>query len=395
MNNALMPTYMRQPVAFLRGAGVWLYDESGRAYLDALAGIAVCGLGHAHPDVAAALADQAATLIHTSNLYRIPLQEELAALLTQISGMNNCFFANSGAEANEGALKLARLHGHSRGIAHPAVLVMDNSFHGRTLATLSATGNVKVQKGFEPLVEGFIHVPFGDIEAIKAAALHHPNITALLVEPIQGESGVRLPPQGLQSYLDQIRALCDQYDWLMMLDEIQTGNARTGKYFAFQYSHSLPDVVTTAKGLGNGFPIAAVLAAGKAKDLFQPGMHGTTYGGTPLACRVALTTVRALLQGPMENAHLQGMALKEAFHQRLGHLGVEVTGLGLMLALVLPVSALPLVERGRDAGVLFAVSSENRIRLLPPLIISTEECALLVDRLSTVVENYLREVAGA
>ncbi len=232
MNDTLMPTYMRQPVAFLRGSGVWLYDESGRAYLDALAGIAVCGLGHAHPGVAAALAAQATTLIHTSNLYRIPLQEELAALLTQVSGMNNCFFANSGAEANEGALKLARLHGHSRGITNPAVLVMENSFHGRTLATLSATGYVKVQKGFEPLVEGFIRVPFGSIEAIQAAAHNHPHIVALLVDPIQGESGVRLPPQGLESYLDQLRSLCDQHDWLMMLDEIQTGNARTGKYFA-------------------------------------------------------------------------------------------------------------------------------------------------------------------
>ncbi len=389
MSTSLMPTYARQPVAFVRGEGIWLEDEHGRRYLDALSGIAVCGLGHAHPRIAAAIAEQAQTLIHTSNLYRIPLQEKLAAELCTVSGMTRCFFANSGAEANEGALKLARLHGHRRGIARPAVLVMENSFHGRTLATLSATGNVKVQKGFEPLVDGFIRVPFDDIAAIEKAAQEHPEIVAILVEPIQGESGVRLPAQGLTTYLSALRQLCDRHDWLLMLDEVQTGNGRTGRYFAFQHSPILPDVVSTAKGLGNGFPIAAVLVAGKASDLFGPGMHGTTFGGSPLACRVALCTIELLRDGAMDNAARVGAALQQSLTARLQGLDIEVTGLGMMIGIILPGDATPLIERGREAGLLFAVSAERRIRLLPPLIMNDSEAEELSERLSRLIRDFL------
>ncbi len=389
MSTSLMPTYARQPVAFVRGEGVWLEDEQGRRYLDALSGIAVCGLGHAHPRIAAAIAEQAQTLIHTSNLYRIPLQEQLAAQLCAVSGMARCFFGNSGAEANEGALKLARLHGHRRGIARPAVLVMENSFHGRTLATLSATGNPKVQKGFEPLVEGFIRVPFDDLAAIERAAQEHPEIAAILVEPIQGESGVRLPAQGLTAYLSALRQLCDRHDWLLMLDEVQTGNGRTGRYFAFQHSPILPDVVSTAKGLGNGFPIAAVLVAGKASDLFGPGMHGTTFGGSPLACRVALCTIELLCNGAMANAAHVGAALQQSLRSRLAGLDIEVGGLGMMIGIVLPCDATPLVERGREAGLLFAVSAERRIRLLPPLIMNEHEADELSERLSRLIRDFL------
>ena len=286
MTSALMPTYARQPIAFVKGSGCWLYDHEGQAYLDALTGIAVCGLGHAHPVIAEAIADQAATLVHTSNLYQIPLQEALGQALHEASGMEFCFFSNSGAEANEAAIKLARLFGHQKNIAEPAIVVMENSFHGRTLATLSATGNKKVQMGFEPLVQGFIRVPFDDIAAIEAVIATNPNIVAILVEPIQGEGGIRIPKSGF-AYLEALRAVCDKHDLLFMLDEIQTGNGRTGKYFAYQHTSIKPDVVTTAKGLGNGFPIGACLVQGKARDLFKAGNHGSTYGGTPLACRAS------------------------------------------------------------------------------------------------------------
>jgi acetylornithine/N-succinyldiaminopimelate aminotransferase len=392
MSSALMPTYPRQPVAFVRGEGVWLIDSDGRRYLDAISGIAVCGLGHAHPTVAEAIADQARTLLHTSNLYQVPLQEELGRLLAEVSGMDLCFFGNSGAEANEAAIKLARSFAHKKGVNDPAIIVMENSFHGRTLATLSATGNKKIQIGFEPLVSGFVRVPFDDVAAIEKAAAENPNIVAILVEPIQGESGVRLPHEGMK-YLEKLRAICDQHDWLLMLDEIQTGNGRTGKYFAYQHSNILPDVVTTAKGLGNGFPIGAALVRGKARELFGPGNHGTTFGGTPLACRVALTTVQLLLQGPIENAVHMGERIQAGFRASLGDLGVTVEGLGLMIGVVLPKPCTELVAKAREAGILIIVSSENRIRLLPPLVISAAEADHLVSTVSGLVRTFLSEGA--
>jgi acetylornithine aminotransferase len=395
MTSALMPTYARQPVGFVRGEGVWLYDTEGRRYLDTTAGIAVCGLGHANPVVAAAIADQARTLVHTSNLYQIPLQEQLGDALRAASGMDLCFFGNSGAEANEAAIKLARLYGHQhRQVAEPAIIVMENSFHGRTLATLSATGNRKIQEGFEPLVQGFVRVPFDDIAAIEKAAAENPNIVAVLVEPIQGESGVRTAKKGF-GYLEDLRALCDRHDWLLMLDEIQTGNGRTGKYFAYQHTAILPDVVSTAKGLGNGFPIGACLVRGKARDLFSPGRHGTTYGGTPLACRAALATIGELQKGPIDNARIMGERIMAGFRRELGDLGVTVEGAGLMIGVVLPRNCTELVARARDAGVLLIVSAENRIRLLPPLVITAEEADLLVERISALVRAFLGEEVAA
>lgn len=395
MTSALMPTYARQPVAFSHGEGVWLFDTEGRRYLDTTAGIAVCGLGHANPVVAEAIADQARTLVHTSNLYQIPLQEALADALRDASGMDLCFFGNSGAEANEAAIKLARMYGHKRkSIDVPTIIVMENSFHGRTLATLTATGNKKIQEGFEPLVQGFVRVPYDDIAAIEKVAAENPNIVAILVEPIQGESGVRMAKNGF-GYLEQLRAVCDKHDWLLMLDEIQTGNGRTGKYFAYQHTSIMPDVVTTAKGLGNGFPIGACMVRGKADDLFGPGNHGTTYGGTPLGCRAALTTIRELQNGPIENARVMGERIKAGFLNNLGDLGVTVEGAGLMMGVVLPKPCTELVARARDAGVLLIVSAENRIRLLPPLIINAEEADLLVEKISALVRTFLAEGAAA
>ncbi len=393
MTTALMPTYARQPIAFVRGEGVWLFDTQGRRYLDTTAGIAVCGLGHAHPAVAEAIADQARTLVHTSNLFQVPLQEQLAEKLCAVSGMARAFFGNSGAEANEGAIKLARLYGNQRGVALPTIIVMNNSFHGRTMATLTATGNTKIQTGFGPLVQGFVHVPHGDVEAIEAVARENPNIVAILVEPIQGESGVRMPPQGF-AYLSELRKLCDRHEWLLMVDEIQTGNGRTGKYFAYQHAGILPDVVTTAKGLGNGFPIGSTLVSGRATELFGPGMHGTTYGGTPLGSRAALVTIDELLKGPIGNAAAMGARIKAGFEHELGDLGVTVEGAGLMLGVVLPRPCTELVAIAREAGVLLIVSAENRIRLLPPLIISAEESDELVQRISALVRDFLTTAAS-
>lgn len=393
--SALMPTYARQPIAFVRGEGVWLYDTEGRRYLDTTAGIAVCGLGHANPAVAEAIADQARTLVHTSNLFQVPLQEKLGAALREVSDMELCFFGNSGAEANEAAIKLARLFAHKhKQIAEPAIIVMENSFHGRTLATLSATGNKKIQEGFEPLVQGFVRVPFDDLAAIEKAGAENPNIVAILVEPIQGESGVRTAKNGF-AYLDDLRAICDKHDWLLMLDEIQTGNGRTGKYFAYQHSKILPDVVTTAKGLGNGFPIGACLVRGKARDLFTAGTHGTTYGGTPLASRAALTTIAELRRGPIENAQIMGERIKNGFLKNLGDLGIYVEGAGLMLGVVLPKPCTELVALAREAGILLIVSAENRIRLLPALTINAEEADFLVEKISALVRRFLTEGAAA
>lgn len=389
--SALMPTYARQPLAFEKGSGVWLYDSDGNAYLDALTGIAVCGLGHAHPVIAEAIADQAATLVHTSNLYQIPLQEALGQALRDVSGMELCFFSNSGAEANEAAIKLARLFGHQKNIAEPAILVMENSFHGRTLATLSATGNKKVQVGFEPLVQGFVRVPFGDIAAIEQKLAENPNIVAILVEPIQGEGGIRTAPNGF-TYLEELRAVCDKHDLLMMLDEIQTGNGRTGKYFAYQHTSIKPDVVTTAKGLGNGFPIGACLVQGKASHLFKAGNHGSTYGGTPLGCRAALTVVQLIQQGASDNAALMGNRMMTAFKEALADLNVEVTGHGLMIGLRLPKPCTELVGIARDKEkLLLNVTADCVVRLLPALIITAEEADDIVQRVVRLVREFLTQ----
>ena len=388
--SSLMPTYARQPIAFVRGRGSWLYTADGTAYLDALTGIAVCGLGHAHPSVAAAIADQAATLVHTSNLFEVPWQEAAGRLLCDVGDMQQCFFANSGAEANEAAIKLARMHGYKKDFQAPKIIVMEKSFHGRTLATLSATGNEKVQKGFYPLNDSFLRVPFGDVAAIEALAAQHSEIVAILVEPIQGEGGINTAPQGFV-YLEQLRALCDQHDWLLMVDEIQTGNGRTGTYFAYQHTSITPDVLTTAKGLGNGFPVGACLVSGKATQLFSAGNHGSTYGGTPLACRTVYTVIETLqAEHAMDNAARVGQWLKEQFTTQLADLDVEVRGFGMMIGIELPKACGELVARARDEKQLILnVTADKVIRLLPPLNLSDAEAQELVDRLVPLVKEFL------
>jgi acetylornithine/N-succinyldiaminopimelate aminotransferase len=387
MSDALMHNYGRQPVAFERGEGVWLWDTEGRRYLDALAGIAVCGLGHAHPAVTRALCDQAGTLVHTSNIYRIPLQEQLAERLCALTGMDRVFFCNSGAEANEAAIKMSRLHGHARGIDAPAVIVTEGSFHGRTLATLTATGNAKIQRGFEPLVPGFVRVPYGDLDAIAGLA-DQPGIAAVLVEPVTGEGGIRIPPPG---YLKGIRELCDRHDWLMMLDEIQAGIGRTGAWLACQHEGVLPDVLSLAKGLGNGVPIGASLARGKAADLFAPGSHGTTFGGNPLVCRAALAVLDTMEREDLPaRAARTGSYLLNGFRDRLGgHPAVrEIRGLGLMIGIELDRPCTELVGHALAQGLLINVTAERVIRLLPPLILSTPEADILLETLTGLVDSF-------
>lgn len=390
MADALQNTYNRLPVAFVRGQGAWLWDTEGRRYLDALSGIAVCGLGHSHPKIASAIADQAHTLIHTSNLYRIPLQEKLARRLCALSGMDQAFFCNSGAEANEAAIKLARLHGHRRGIERPKIIVMEGSFHGRTLATLTATGNARIQRGFEPLVDGFVRVPFGDSTAV-ADYRNDPDVAAILVEPITGEGGIRIPPDG---YLRDLRALATENDWLLMLDEIQAGIGRTGKWFAYQHEEMLPDVLSLAKGLGNGMPIGASLVAGRAVDLFTPGSHGTTFGGNPLACRAALAVLDVMqAEGLREEAARQGAQLLRLLEERLGDRPevVEIRGRGLMLGIELDRPAAELVRTALDQGLLLNVTAERVIRLLPPLIINDAQVTEIADTVSDIVADLINK----
>jgi len=389
MSDTLMHTYNRLPVTFSHGEGCWLVDTEGRRYLDALSGIAVCGLGHSHPAVTAAIADQAGKLLHTSNLYGIELQAQLGDTLTALAGMDRVFFSNSGAEANEAAIKLARLYGHQRGIDNPAIVVMDNSFHGRTLATLSATGNRKVQAGFEPLTRGFVRVPFGDLEAIRNVASNDPNVVAVLVEPVQGEGGINIPGE---DYLDGIRAVCDQRGWLMMLDEIQTGMGRTGRPFAYQHGNCKPDVMTVAKALGNGVPIGACLARGQAAELFAPGHHGSTFGGNPLACRAALSVCQVLQQENLaERAAALGSRLLEDFGSALAGIDgiTEIRGKGLMIGIQLDRPCAELVGRALAAGLLINVTAGSVVRLLPPLIMSDQEAAQLVEQLSTLIRDFL------
>jgi len=390
----VMTTYGRQPVAFSRGEGAWLWDTAGKRYLDGVSGVAVNGLGHAHPRLLAAITAQAARAMHVSNLFEIPEQEQLAARLCALSGMDNAFFCNSGCEANEAAIKLARLHGHHRGIESPAIVVMEKAFHGRTIATLSATGSRKVQAGFEPLLSGFLRVPYDDRVALDQVAAN-PNIVAVLVEPVQGESGIHIPDDG---YLPHLRKVCDARDWLLMLDEVQSGMARSGKWFAFQHSGAQPDVMTLAKGLGNGFPIGACLARGAAAQTFKPGNHGSTFGGNPLACVSALTTLDIIEDEKLvERAAQLGRRMRQMLAERLaGTAGVkEIRGQGLLLGVELDRPCGELVRKGLDAGLVINVTADTVVRLLPPLVLKDAEAEQLVDGVSQLIRTFLAAHAGA
>jgi acetylornithine aminotransferase len=394
MTPHLMNTYARLPVAFERGQGVWLWDTQGKRYLDALCGIAVSGLGHAHPRLVQAIAAQAGRILHASNLYRIPEQERLAGLLCEISGMEEVFFCNSGCEANEAAIKLARLYGHHRGIEQPTIVVMEKAFHGRTIATLSATGSRKVQAGFEPLLAGFARVPYNDLDALGAVA-GNKNVVAVLVEPVQGEGGVNVPDDG---YLARLREMCDRHGWLLMLDEVQTGMGRTGKWFAYQNTGVRPDVFTLAKGLANGVPMGACLAAGPAAGVFKPGSHGSTFGGNPLACTAAHTTLRVIAEeGLLDNAVRIGELIRTGLSERLaGKPGVrEIRGKGLMLGIELDRPCGELVELGLERGLLINVTADSVVRLLPALVMQPAEAELLIDGLAAIIRERLASSADA
>ena len=388
MTSHIMPTYGRLPITLDRGEGAWLWDQDNKRYLDALSGIAVCNLGHAHPAVHKALCEQSARLVHTSNIYGIALQEQLADQLIAKSGMDNAFFCNSGAEANEASIKLARRYGHQQGIENPAIIVMEKSFHGRTLATLSATGNLKIQQGFAPLVEGFIRVPYNDVPAIEQALQRHDNIVAILAEPIQGEGGVNIPAP---DYLNKIRALCDEHHILMMLDEVQTGIGRTGKFLAFQHNGITPDVCSLAKALGNGVPIGACLAKGKAAQILTAGSHGSTFGGNPLACSAALAVLATLDQEQLiEQAELKGQQIADNLAAQLKnnpHV-CDIRHKGMMIGIELGSPCLELVSSALAEGLLINVTNERTIRLLPPLIITSEQIDSLVAILSNVIQEH-------
>jgi len=389
MADHLMATYNRLPVQFTKGEGIWLWDSEHRQYLDAISGIAVCGLGHAHPAVTQALCEQAATLVHTSNLYGITLQADLADRLCEISGMQRAFFCNSGAEANEAAIKIARLYGHGKDIACPAIIVMEQSFHGRTLATLTATGNRRIQAGFEPLVRGFIRVPYNDLDAIRTVASNNSDTVAVLVEPVQGEGGINVPDAG---YLECIREICDANGWLMMLDEIQTGIGRTGQWFAWQHGSARPDVITLAKALGNGVPIGACLAHGAAAEVLQPGKHGTTFGGNPLACRAALAVLENITQeGLVVRAAELGQRMRSGFSAALGgQPGVtDIRGHGLMLGIELDRPCGELVGKALQCGLLINVTAERVVRLLPPLITTDKQADMIVAQVSDLIRDFL------
>ncbi len=387
----VMNTYGRVPIALQRGQGCRVWDINGKEYLDALGGIAVNTLGHNHARLVPALQHQLTQLIHTSNYYHIPLQEQLAAKLVELSGMQNVFFCNSGLEANEAALKIARKYGHDKGIDKPEVVVYEKAFHGRSIATLSATGNPKVQAGFGPLVEGFIRVPMNDIEAIRKATEGNPNVVAVFFETIQGEGGVN--PMRVE-YLQQLRQLCNERDWLMMIDEVQCGMGRTGKWFAHQWAGILPDVMPLAKGLGSGVPVGAVVAGPKAASVLQPGNHGTTFGGNPLAMRAGVETIRIMEEdGLLQNAATVGAHLQAALRRELGSLdGVkEVRGQGLMIGVELAKPCGVLVQRAADAGLLISVTADSVVRIVPPLILTTTEADAIVALLTPLVKAFLAE----
>ncbi len=386
-----MNTYGRVPIALSHGQGLRVWDVNGKSYLDALAGIAVNTLGHNHPKLVPALQDQIGKIIHSSNYYHVPNQEKLAAKLAELSGLTNVFFCSTGLEANEAALKLARKFGHDRGIERPEIVVYEKAFHGRSIATLSATGNEKVQKGFGPLVEGFIRVPLNDVEALKAATEGNPNVVAVFFETIQGEGGINAMRI---DYLQQVRALCDQKNWLLMIDEVQCGMGRTGKWFAHQWAGIKPDVMPLAKGLGSGVPIGAVVAGPKAADIFQPGNHGTTFGGNPLAMRAGVETIRIIEEdGLLENASRIGAHLKGALARELGGLKgvVEVRGQGLMIGVELAKPCSVLTTRAAEAGLLISVTADTVIRLVPPLIITQAEADEIVALLVPLVKQFLAE----
>ena len=389
----LMNTYARQPVTFVRGEGVWLWDDAGNRYLDALAGVAVNGLGHAHPALTQAVCEQARNLIHSSNIYQVQRQEQLAERLCQLSGMDKVFFCNSGCEANEAAIKLARLYGHGKGIATPTIIVMEKSFHGRTMATLTATGSRKVQAGFEPLLAGFVRVPYNDIDAVRQVAEHNHEVVAVLVEPVEGEGGVRIPDA---AYLNDLRKVCDEHGWLLMLDEVQTGVGRTGTWFAFQHTSIHPDVMTLAKGLGSGVPIGACIARGVAADVFKPGNHGSTFGGNPLACAAGLATLQALEdENLLANANSIGAVLVAGFERELaGVAGVKaVRGVGMMIGIELDRPCGELVKTALAVHLLINVTADNVIRLVPPLIMNADEAAQLISGLSPIIREFLTGTA--
>ena len=387
MNDHLMNTYGRMPVAFERGEGAWLWDDTGRRYLDSISGLGVTALGHAHPQVSAVICEQARLLMHTSNLARIPWQEKLATRLADVSGLDRAFIANSGTEAIECALKIVRLAGHARGIDLPGVIVMENSFHGRSLAALSATGSRKVQAGFEPLVGGFVRVPFNDPQAIEKIASRPNDVTAILVEPIQGEAGIRVPDSG---YLAALRAICDQQGWLLIFDEIQCGLCRTGRWYAFQHEEAVPDVLTTAKALANGFPIGACLARGEAAELLTPGRHGSTFGGNPMACRTACTVLDVMRQEDLPaRAERLGKTMLASFHQRLDRhpAVVDIRGRGLMIGLELDREVDHLKELALQKNLLLNVTQQKVIRLLPPLVIDEAQAEEIVATVCSLVET--------
>ena len=386
--SALMQTYARLPVTFSHGEGVYLYDTDGRRYLDGISGIAVNGLGHGHPAVTAAIRAQADKLVHTSNLYRIEVQEQLAEALTEVAGMDNCFFGNSGAEANEAAIKLARLYGHQRGVEKPSIVVLEGAFHGRTLATLSATGNRKIQAGFEPLVSGFIRAPRDDEQALQQIAANNPGVVAVLLEPIQGEGGVN-PLDA--DYLRAVRQICDEQGWLLMLDEVQTGNGRTGSYFAYQGLGIAPDVITTAKGLGNGVPIGACLARGEASQVLGAGHHGSTYGGNPLVCAAALAVINTIQEQELcDNASAMGQLIRDTLmaDTEASSRIREIRGQGLMLGIALDRDCGELVAAGLEAGLLINVTAGDTIRLLPPLVINEAEARELAAGVAALIRNF-------
>ena len=388
MSDALMNTYARLPVVFERGEGSLLWDNNGKQYIDVISGIAVCSLGHARPEIAQAICEQAHNLLHTSNLYQIQHQETLAQKLCQLSGMQSVFFSNSGAEANEAAIKLARLYGKNQGIDVPEIIVACGSFHGRTLATLSATGNRKVQAGFSPLVQGFVRVDYNDVAAVKNIAKSSRNVVAILVEPIQGEGGVNIPSA---DYLTQLRSICDENNWLLMLDEIQTGMCRTGEWFAFQHNDIKPDVMTLAKALGNGVPIGACLAANKAVDVLQPGTHGSTFGGNPLACRAALAVIDIMEKEQLATAATDlGQYFNTQFSQTLATIKAvkEIRNKGLMIGISLDKDCTGLVSEALQQGLLINVTAGNTIRLLPPLTMSKEEADSVIKILSKLIADF-------
>ena len=387
----VMNTYGRLPIALSHGKGCWVWDTEGRRYLDALGGIAVNTLGHGHPKLVPALQDQVAKLIHSSNYYEVPLQEQLAATLCELSGLDSVFFCSTGLEANEGALKIARKYGHDKGIPRPEIIVYEKAFHGRSIATLSATGNPKVQKGFEPLVEGFVRVPLNDLSAVEAAARDNPDIVAVFLETIQGEGGVN---PARWDYLRGLRKVCDERGWLLMLDEVQCGIGRTGKWFAHQWADVLPDVMPLAKGLGSGVPIGAVVTGPRASGVLGPGNHGTTFGGNPLAMRAGVETLRIMREGSMlDHVAAMGQRLRGGLERELAGLsGVkEIRGAGLMLGVELDRPCGVLMTRALQAGLLISVTADRTIRLVPPLVITADEIDEIVARLCPLVTAFLAE----